>query len=142
MENCLRTTILYNQVFLSEDLEDRSNPDIYKEPYIAYEFHLSYYNLLDSQGISDLDGYHLALVSGEYQGNVGLSTEDTADSFTKATVSEGKPEVCALTTITKGENDTNYSLNEGEYISVIWKMYFTNATANNETTAEQESLGN
>lgn len=35
-------------------------------------------------------------------------------------------QICAQTQIKKQENDVDYTLNEGEYVTVIWDMYFQN----------------
>lgn len=135
-ENQLRTNIPLNSAFLSEELGDGN-----EDPYIMYEFHLSYYNLNAEikNGIGNLSGYHLALLSNNnitMSSITGGSVEAIAAGITKDGVEAKEvPPICALTTI-GGTNDTDYSLNPGEYISVLWKMYFTNVSINSTSTSD------
>ena len=135
-KNQLRTNVPLNSAFLSEELGDGN-----EDPYIMYEFHLSYYNLNAEvkAGIDNLSGYHLTLLSNNnitMSSITEISVEDIVSKTTKDVVETGEyPPICALTTIDIN-NDKDYSLNPGEYISVLWKMYFTNVSINSTSTSD------
>lgn len=106
----------------------------YATPLIRYEFNISYYDLLSTGGdISSLTGYRMwllsynALSSDDWSGIEGQITdniENVLENITYSTVlSKSYPRVCAQVQIS---SDYNYSLEEGEYITVLWDMYFNN----------------
>lgn len=128
-------------------LDDESGKNYIYQPFIRYSFNISYYDLKNLQGISDLDKYRFWLLSADENefnddsnGNISVPLEVGSftesddkdikvllDNISLTNIRDNIPKILAEVQLNKEQgSDTDYSLNENEYISVIWDIYFTN----------------
>lgn len=121
-----------------------ANNNLITAPCVRYEFHISSYDLNNKNGIANLKDYRFWLLSlNEISFNLAnipiqISVDDSSDINTlidNITAANVNPrgsisKVCAEVQLDKGD-DIDYSLNPGEYISVLWDMYFNNNDSSN-----------
>lgn len=135
-----------NTSFLDGIVKKDNGEEIpYITPCIRYEFNISYYDLVSnlSQGIGNLDRYRFWLLSSNENmfklNGVSIETDDSSSdidnlldhiTYKNVVIEDKISKICAQVQLTEGANDTDYSLNEGEYITVLWDMYFQNINNN------------
>lgn len=146
----LRTLI--PQVSVQTNLETPlydSDDSLIIDPCVRYEFNISSYDLNIEGGITNLDRHRFWLVSAnesQFQpmpiilnkDNGDISDDDSSDAKMNFLLDritwknvikddlKKAPKICAEVQLIDTNDDVDYSLNKGEYVSVLWDMHFSN----------------